>query len=186
MTSEPSVDYHELLFDVRRSVRYHRRRQQFLDRVSDWVKAATAVAGSATVASLLAYTPGDESSQPTLAEMLAATTAILAALDVVFGFGKLARRHNDLAREFIALEQETLRAGSTSTPDNLVRLQTGRLAIEAKEPPHYRVLNAICYDELVTAMGYADKYRSNIYWFQRALAQFVDVFPSWIRKQATP
>ena len=186
MTGKPSIEYHELLFDVRRSVRYHRRRQQFLDRISDWTKVATAVAGSATVASLLASTSGGEAPQLALAQMLAAATAVLAALDVVFGFGKLARRHNDLAREFIALEQETLRAGATSTHDELVQLQAGRLAIEAKEPPHYRVLNAICYDELVTAMGYADEHRSNIYWFQRALAQFVDVFPSWIRKQAAP
>ena len=173
MTSEPSVDYHELLFDVRRSVRYHRRRQQFLDRVGDWTRVATAVAGSATVAVLIA--------DSALSVALAAVTAVLAALDLVFAPGKLARRHSDLARDFILLEQDLLRTDSDPPPDELAQLRARRLAIEAEEPPHYRVLNAICFDELVTAMGYGDERRSNIRWFQRVFAQFVDVFPSWIR-----
>lgn len=169
MTSEaePNREYHALLFAARRSVRYHMYRQRFLDRIADWGKAATAISGSATVATLIA--------ESQWAHYAAIATAIFSALDVVFAPSRLARHHNELARDFIGLEQDALRAGTALSQDDMLKLQTRRLDIEAKEPPIYRVLDAICNDELVLALGHADEYRSNVTWFQRALKNVVDV-----------
>ena len=38
-------------------------------------------------------------------------------------------------------------------PETLLKLQTRRLDIEATEPPDYRVLDATCHDELLTALS---------------------------------
>ena len=172
--SEPTREYHALLFAARRSVRYHMYRQRFLDRIADWGKAATAVSGSATVATLIA--------ESQWAQYTAIATAIFAALDVVFAPSRVARHHNEIARDFIGLEQNALRAGSALSQDELLKLQTQRLDIEAKEPPIYRVLDAICNDELVRALGHPDEYRSNVTWFQRALKNIVDVQAHKIRR----
>ena len=55
----------------------------------------------------------------------------MAALQLVFTPGGLARLHNDLAREFIQLEQKAIASGASTLMD----LQAKRLSIEAREPP---------------------------------------------------
>jgi hypothetical protein len=49
------------------------------------------------------------------------------------------------------------------------------LAIEADEPPILRVLDAICHNELLRAMGYPKEREAQIAWYQRLLASFVDI-----------
>ena len=160
MTDEVDQVFRRLLFDVRRSVRYHRRRQQFLDRVADWIRVTTAIAGSGTVAVFLA-----EQREAALAA--AVLTAVLSASDVVFTPGRLARRHHEFAQQFLTLEQDMLLMGNKRPPSRLPAFQARRLKIESDEPPHYRVLNAMCHDEVVTALGYPDEMRTNITSFQR-------------------
>ena len=178
--TDRSVDigYDDLLFAVRRSVRYHMRRQRFLDRITHWEAMLTAVAGSATLMSFLAGL-----GTPWLGIMSAAT-AIFSAFELVFKTGRAARFHNELARDFIGLEQDALRAQATLTNQSLVGLQTRRLEIEAKEPPIYRVLDAICHDELVLALGHPDEQRTNVTRIQRYFANIIDLWPQDIRKYA--
>ena len=145
---EPSHD--ELFFAVRRSVRYHRHRERFLDRVHHAGALLTAFAGSATVAALLVELPARWA---WLRLFAAGVTAFGGATEVVFGAARAARRHDSLAVSFLGLERDVLRAGLSPTPETLVELQSRRLDIEAGEPPVYRVLDAICHDELVTALG---------------------------------
>ena len=167
-----------LLFGIRRSVRYHRHRERFLDCISNAFKVATAVAGSATVVTLLAE------AGPWWPESAAALTALLAAFDVVVAPGRTARLHNELARDFIALEKDTLGAGSGLKRDYLVALEARRLDIEANEPPHYRVLNIICHNELVRATGQSPEHYVDMWWIQIWLANFVDLFPGRLEKRA--
>ena len=182
MTSDQIHEQHyKLLFAARRSVRYHMHRQRFLDRISKWGSALTAIFGSATVMSLLAdQGEGDRS------QYVAAATAVFAALELVFGPARSARYHNELAREFIALEQEALRVGSTSTTaESLLGLQIRRLDIEAKEPPIYRVLDVICNDEVAKAFGHPEEHRSNVTWFQRLFKNIVDIRADRLEKKLT-
>ena len=46
-----------------------------------------------------------------------------------------------------------MRAAGSLTPESLVELRTRRLDVEAAEPPVYRVLDVLCHNELVTALG---------------------------------
>ena len=63
-------------------------------------------------------------------------------------------------------------------------LEAVRLDIEAREPPVLRVLDTMCHDELLTALGIEDGHRSNLGWWQRWPAQFVDVGAHRLRKRA--
>ena len=66
----------------------------------------------------------------------------------------MARKHNDLAREFIALEQEAIAPDAT---DRLSQIRNQRLSIEADEPPIYRVLDTICHNEVMRSLGHQDE-----------------------------
>ena len=170
--------YRHLLFGIRRSVRYHRHRERFLDWISNTFKVATAVAGSATVVSLLAK------AGPWWPEAAATLTALFSAFDIVVAPGRTARLHNDLARDFIGLEKDTLGAGSGLSREDLVALEARRLDIEANEPPHYRVLNMICHNELVRALGESPEHYVDVWCFQRWLANLVDICPGRLEKRA--
>ena len=88
-----------------------------------------------------------------------------------------------LAREFLGLEQGVLQVRAQLTSETLLPLQTRRLEIEATEPPVYRVLDAMCHDELVTALGRDPRQRTNVTWWQRLWRHFFDLAPHRIRKQ---
>ena len=157
---------YRLLFGVRRSVLYHRQRQRFLERLHNFSALLTAVAGSTTAVTVIS------SKWPRLAPVAAALTALLSALDLVFNAARVAWRHDALARAFIALEQELERAGPVPSAEALRDLQIRRLAIEADEPPIYRALDAMCHDELLTALGREAEHRTNVSWWQRRLSNW--------------
>lgn len=104
---------------------------------------------------------------------MAAAVAVIAALDLVVGTARKARLHDDLARRFIMIEKAMV---LVEEPDAaLVRKYTAeRLEIEADEPPVYRVLDVLCRNELMRAMGYKPDQLSPVSRPQRLLAHFVD------------
>ena len=175
--SANSDEHWSLLFAVRRSVRYHRRRERFFDRWHRFGALASAIAGSAAIASLLAKFSA------TLVTGLVAAAAVAGALELVFGFARSARLHNDLAREFTTLEQELVQAGEDVAPARLRDLEGRRLEIESREPPVLRVLDAMCHDELVTALDIEEGQRTDPTWVQRMLAHWFDVGAHRLRKQ---
>ena len=180
-TDTLDVEYDKLLFAARRSVRYHRHRERFLDRVHNLGALLTAFGGSATVVAVVAELPEDWA---WLLPAAAAVTALAGAHELVFGTGRAARRHDDLAGDFVTLEQDLMRARPNLTRGRLLELQTRRLDIEAKEPPVYRVLDATCHDELVTALGRDEAQRTNVGPVQRWFRHFVDLGAHRIRKGA--
>jgi len=128
------------------------------------------LSGSATIAALLAQAGG------AWVTAFAALTAIAGAFDLVVGTARAARLHADLAREFFALEKAMVKIDSPDKSD-LQRIWAQRLELEATEPPVLRVLDSICHNELLRAMGYApdDDAMLVIAWYQRVLAHFLDV-----------
>ena len=167
-----------LLFGVRRSVRYHMRRQRFFDRLDRAAALASLMAGSSTVVALLA------SVGEGLVLAAAAATAAAGACAAVFMPGRRARQHNDLAREFIGLERDLVGTAGDLTPERLAELTDRRLAIEAGEPPILRVLDALCHNELLTAVGGSDDQRATVTRLQRWLANWTDFRPDRLRKRA--
>lgn len=163
----PEVAHHNLLFDVRRSVRYHNRRRAFYDRMNASNTALSLVFGSAAAASAL----GEQS---LLAVAFGLIVTVGSSLDLVIGSAQKARLHYDLARRFIDLEKQLI-ANPEPEPAALLCMQQERLSIEADEPPVLRVLDCLCHNELVKAMGYDEKHLTKVTGTQRFFAQFFDV-----------
>jgi hypothetical protein len=123
-----TLDKDALLFDVRRSSRYHDRRRAFfcrLHRLLVCVMICIAVVCDSPLATW------------------AAGIAAFAALE-------MALRHEKLRERFCYLEMSVLDA---RTPAALDCCQLKRLKIELDEPPVYRALDLYCYAELCTAEG---------------------------------
>lgn len=170
---------HSLLFGVRRSVRYHSRRRQFFDRYRLFTNAVSVIFGSAAIAAVLSplgkeYTVG-----------AAAVVTVFSLIDLVVGSARMARLHEDLGRQFIELEKETISiAEGQFTEENALRLTAARLSIEADEPPVKRVLDSLCHNELLRAMGYGREEFVKVRWYQRLFAQLLDIQEHHIAKHS--
>lgn len=160
-------DFYKLLFGVRRSIRYHHRRRLFFDRLHQISTFLSAVTGTATVASLLA----DASS---LALFFGICVAIFSVIDLVVGAAQAARLHHDLAKKFIGLEK-AMTACKNPGEGDMIHFKNERLDIESEEPPVLKVLDAICHNELIRALGHDPKYYARITWYQRLFAHFFDI-----------
>src|SRR5437588_9330485 len=95
---------HELLFGVRRSIRYHNHRRRFFDAFDKFTKILAAVAGSAAFATAL-------SQHQRVTGVLAAIIAVFSSVDLIIGAGTAARLHSDLAKRFAELEATIVRLG---------------------------------------------------------------------------
>ncbi len=159
-------DYHELLFAVRRSVRYHMRRCRWYESWHSVTNALCVIFGSATIFSIL-------STLNTLYPILAAAVFTIAStIDLVIGTTRMSRLHNDLAKRFIHLERETILAGEP-TAESVRRFTATRLEIELDEPPVLRALDRICHNEQLRAMGYSSDQFVKIPLHHRLLAQVI-------------
>ena len=164
--STAESEAHDLLFNTRRSARYHMRREAFYD---GWNKATSAVAvifGSAAVGALISDLNNH------LAIYAAATVAVFSAIDLVAGTAAKARLHNDLRRRFLDIEQKI--AGSDATATKV--LKADYLKIEADEPPVLRALDTICYNDLLQADGYSpdDGHYVKLRWYERWTSHFIN------------
>lgn len=168
--SDLAHKHHYLLFGVRRSIRYHYRRVSFLDGIAKTANACTAIAGSATIASVLSTLDHQ------LAIVFASSTAILSAINLVFTPSQSARRHNDLLKSFFALEKSILALPSDSiSKDQYNLLNAKRLDIEAEEPPPLRILDCMCHNELIRSMGLDRRHEVDIKWYQRLASPVIDI-----------
>ena len=171
-------DYYKLLFGVRRSIRYHHRRRLFFDRLHQISTFLSAATGTATVASLLA-------NASSLALLFGISVAVFSVIDLVVGAPQAARLHHDLARKFIALEK-AMTACTNPSQEDMIRFTNERLDIESEEPPVLKVLDAICHNELIRALGHDPKYYAKITWYQRLFAHFFDIREHKIQLQTEP
>ena len=140
----------------------------FFDRFHKTSTFLSALSGTATLASVLAR------AGPEWTLTFAAAVAVFSVIDLVVGTAPLARLHNDLAKRFIELEKDIIR--SKDATDVSVSVFTAqRLDIEADEPPPLKVLDSICHNELLRAMGYDKTEFVEIKWYQRLFSQFIDI-----------
>ena len=161
-------EWRALLFGVRRSIRYHARRRMFFDRLRQITSALGVIFGSATVFTLL------DKADPFYTAFAAALVTVFFAIDLVVGTGPAARLHDDLCRRFIELERQMELAEKPMDAKSLAEFTARRLEVEADEPPVHRVLDMMCHNELLRAMGYDKSHFARIWFYQRWLAHFFD------------
>jgi hypothetical protein len=166
----------DLLWAARRSSRYHSRRRQFFDRYRLFTSAVSALAGSAAIATVISSL-GKE-----FTIIAGSIVTFFSILDMVVGSSRMARLHEDIYRRFVALEKDIVVLGESEWTEQKAKALTARrLEIEADEPPIKRVLDCLVYNELARAMNIADTKFVQIRWYQRILAQLIDVRPHALR-----
>lgn len=158
-----SHEQYGLLFDVRRSVRYHDRRRAFYEQLHHFTSFLTILMAGSVFFDLAK--PGETAGWLLGISVLA---AIFAALDMVIGYSKRASLHNNLRERFALLEIDMVMGDTEeATWSNYWR---DRLMIEKDEPPLYKVLDGLCRNELLEAEGYKRKTNSD---------QFFDSATCW-------
>lgn len=163
-------EYDGLIFDVRRSVRYHRRRQKFYTFMDNLTNFISLICGSSVIYAALS----DDALKLWILYTAIAITAA-SAVNILLAFSQKARDHSNLANDFIALEIEMIEVDKeVVTLEQLAELKKKRLRIEVKEPPILIVLDSICYNEQSRAVGLLHKNEVVIGWFQRLCAPFFD------------
>jgi len=165
--------WHDLLFGVRRSVRYHTRRRRFFDRFHTLASALAVLFGSATVYALFRQW------DPRVAAACAVGVTATSTFDLVVGSATVARLHADLVRRFLELEKSLVM--HTQSPERLRELTAERLTIEADEPPVLHNLNIICHNELVRAAAHGDQHLVPLGYPARLLAHVFDLGSHTIR-----
>ena len=155
--------YDALLFGVRRSIRYHSRRQGFFEGVNRWTNFLLLLLGSGTVALAIR-------NHPSWILGLGLAVTFVSSLKLVFAFAFKANQHAQFVRDFTRLEKRLCADASEETVNAVTQ---ERLDIEAVEPPVKKVLDVLCHNELLLAMGYSDeKEQVAVTWWQRQTAHF--------------
>lgn len=165
--------HHDLLFGIRRSIRYHSRRQGFFRNCHTLVMLIALLFGTTAVVTFLTEIAA---SWPLWVKLSPAVlVSIFTALDLVIRFNDKAWLHADFVRRFTDLEIQLQRPNQTLDSDIIDSITEKRLELEVHEPPVLRVLDTLCHNELLRAMGYEKTMQIKVGFFQRILAQFFDV-----------
>lgn len=159
-----------LLFDVRRAVRYHDRRCAFFEFMHRVTSVLTILlAGSVLFDIGKIGVDGTETHTAWWLILLSIFSALLAAMDMVVGYSKHADLHRSLKVRFIDLEKEMISCSDNTSEWNLFLPK--RLVIERDEPPIYRALDTLCYNELAASMGLDNNSMKPISFLQQITCQ---------------
>lgn len=167
-----SKHWYKELFGVRRSIRYNARRRAFFDRLDQLTNMLAVIFGSAAVYGVL------DADHHNVALIASGVVTVISAINLVVGSSQRARKHDDLARQFTALEREMI---GEESEGRLLDMKRKRLEIEAEEPPVMHVLNCICHNEQMRAEGYPAEDMATIQWWQRLFSQIIDLREDLIR-----
>ena len=160
----------DLLFGVRRAIRYHNSRKVFFDSLGDWTNFLTIICGGCVVF----FVAASLTTRSTAAIVFGGLVSALTALDLVLGYSVKARQHADLSRQFYELEQAMIKIGDSPSEEELKVTLNRRLEIESKGPFILRVLEATCHNEVARAMGWPSTEFAEIGFWQDIFKQFFD------------
>lgn len=146
MNDEQHAEY----FSVHRSVRYHDRRSGFFTTLHRITSGLTVL-----MAGTILLTINNSMPSSALINILSVIAAFFAATDVILGFSAKAELHRDLKREFNQLEQIMIE--SDDKPKTWLKIMAKRVAIQENESTPYRVLDVLCHNETVVALGLDEK-----------------------------
>ncbi|MBM3603231.1 MAG: hypothetical protein FJX25_00405 [Alphaproteobacteria bacterium] len=135
-------------FNVLRNALYHTARRRSLERVNRVFNFLVVILGTAAASSL-----GENLQVPTFATGMA--VAILGALQLVYDFGRQARDHQTLQRDYYSLLADI---ESKIEPDEnqCAEWWSKMIRITGDEPPVLRALDAKAYNDAIGATGAFD------------------------------
>ena len=124
---------HDLIFQVRKSIRYHDYRRAHYLYLETTIKILALVAGSAVITQNFGGAGWTQ--------WVGVLVVIGTAASTVRNFGAMHYLHNSLYEDFVSLERDFI--GS----EDLDALEVQLLEIERKEPPIYSALNRYCHNQ---------------------------------------
>lgn len=145
-----SHEQYGLLFDVRRSVRYHDRRRAFYEQWQHFTSFLTILMAGSVLFDL-----AKSGETAWWLQLISVLAAFFAAMDMVIGYSKRASLHSSLRERFALLEIAMVTGDAEDATWSAY--QRERLMIEKDEPPLYKVLDNLCRNELLEAEGFKRK-----------------------------
>ncbi len=136
-------------FNVLRNALYHTARRRTLERLNRGFNFAVVVLGAAAVGDSLGRI-GIES------HWLALAIAVIAALQLVFDFGRQARDHQALQRDYYSLLAD-IEATPEADTIQCAAWYGRMISITADEPPVLRAIDAKAYNDAIDATGDFDR-----------------------------
>ena len=165
-------DRYHLAFGIRRSARYHSKRQAFFEAIDQATTFVLIILGSGAMVPIW---EGDRF-------WLGLAVASVSGLKLVFGFGRKASIHSQLVKDFMRLEKELSQDESEET---FRRVKGMKNDLDASEPPVLRVLDVICHNEINRALDIDDpREYAEVSPLQRLTAPFFSWRPHTLRKGA--
>lgn len=138
-------DRTNIRFNALRNALYHTARRRSLERMNRLFNFLVVILGTAAVADALQVT----GIPPYLIGM---AVAVIGALQLVFDFGRQARDHQQLQRDYYALLAE-IEAKPDATAEECAAWQGKLIRITADEPPVLRAVDAKAYNDAIDASG---------------------------------
>lgn len=151
--SEMSDDHQETYLQVHRSVRYHDRRSSYFVKLHRITSALT-VLMSGTILLMITDTMPPSS----FINWISGVAAAFAATDVLVGFSRKAEQHQDLKRQFVALEVKMIEGDNKRS--TWLKHAGECTRIGGDEPAIYRALDVLCHNETSVAFGLNDQVKT--------------------------
>lgn len=137
----------DLQFDVVMSIKYHRRRAAFLERVGALMSAAILFGGAGAFASLFGEQTG-------IAKWLTAILALIGIVQIVFQVDRCAAEHRGWLRRWMDLQKEIERTKSP-TDERMADWLDVKLDIESECVGEMRALQEDCYNRTISELDRA-------------------------------
>jgi hypothetical protein len=138
------ADRENIRFNVLRNALYHTARRRVLERWNRWLNFLVIILGAAAVGDILS----DYGVQQSYVGM---AVAIIGALQLVFDFGRQARDHQGLQRDYYALLAD-IEATVDDSDTKCAEWHSRLVRISSDEPPTLRAIDAKAYNDAADAM----------------------------------
>ena len=165
----------DLLFNTRRSRRYHEWRIRFFQRFSVARLACAFVSRSAVFVLVL-----KSNNAGCLLSYISGTAAFLTGLEYAVRFSEREQLHRRLLRLFVELERDILARGQQLTEKQFDQFNARYTEIGMDEPPVLQTLNRLCYNSEVRARYPESRWlelMKQVHWTRRVIASFYGLMP---------
>jgi hypothetical protein len=163
------VQYGELVYQLRLSCMYHKKRAAFFDHWVRWPQLIALLSSSAAVVQLWRQVG-------TQVFELSLLAAIGSAIGVVFSPSSRLHLHNELSREFGKILSSAELVGPRATREQINGWMSQRTSAEMREPPQMTALVEHCqYEISLSDVGHERMPRPGF--IRSVLKQWVDFGP---------
>ncbi|MEA5160723.1 hypothetical protein [Cereibacter johrii] len=139
------TDRDSIRFNVLRNALYHTARRRSLERSARWLNFLVVLLGAAAVGDVLnAY----RLARPAVG----LAVSVIGALQLVWDFGRQARDHQALQRDYYSLLAD-IEASNDQSSEKCGEWHARMIRITADEPPVLRAVDAKAYNDALDAMG---------------------------------